>query len=271
MSESSVRFERRGATALVTIDSPATRNAFTAEVKDGIARAIEQARADAGVRAVVITGAGGHFSAGGDLRAMAEGHGRSGGEWRERMHAMNRFVRELVLLEKPVIAAIDGAAFGGGFSIALAADIVIATPRARFCLPFMKVGLVPDCGVSYTLPRAVGMQKARELMMSARELDVAEARELGIVMEVQEPSRLLPRALELADSFAHASTLALALLKRNQIDVGALDAALESEANAQALCFCTDEHREAVRRFLDKQPAAFQWPGAHTQDKEKSQ
>jgi 2-(1,2-epoxy-1,2-dihydrophenyl)acetyl-CoA isomerase len=268
MSEYPVRLERRGTTAVIIIDSPATRNAFTPEVKDGIAKAIGEIKADRALRAVVITGAGGHFSAGGDVRGMAAAKDRTGAEWRERMHEVNRFMRDLILLDRPVVAAVDGAAYGGGFSVALAADIVIATPRARFCMPFLKIGLVPDCGATFTLPRAVGAQKARELMLSAREVAATEARDLRIVMELHEPDRLLPRALQIADSYAQASPLAVSLVKRNLIDAGALDAILESEANAQALCFGTEEHREAVRGFMDKQAPAFQWPGALT-DKEK--
>ncbi|MBI5276506.1 MAG: enoyl-CoA hydratase/isomerase family protein [Burkholderiales bacterium] len=254
-----VRLQRQGATAVVTLDSPETRNAFTPALKDGLARAVADIVADREVRAVVITGAGGHFCAGGDLRGMAGG-ALAGAEGRLRMQTVNRWIRELVLLDRPVIAAVDGAAFGGGFSVALSADFVLATPRARFCMPFLKLGLVPDCGASYTLPRAVGVQRARELMLSAREVPAAEALALGIVMELHEPDALLARALALAASFAEAAPLAVSLLKRNVADAGALDAALDAEANAQALAFGTAEHRAAVQRFLDKLPPTFQWP-----------
>jgi 2-(1,2-epoxy-1,2-dihydrophenyl)acetyl-CoA isomerase len=138
-----------------------------------------------------------------------------------------------------VIAAVDGAAYGAGFSIALAADFVLATPRARFCMPFLKLGLVPDCGATHTLPRVVGPQRARELMLSAREVQAPEALRLGICMELHEPEHLLPRALELAASFAEASPLAVSLVKRHTEDAGALDRALDQEANAQALAFGT--------------------------------
>lgn len=254
-----VRLERRGTAAVITLDSPQTRNAFTPALKDGLARAIAEVAADRELRAVVLAGAGGHFCAGGDVRGMAAGN-LAGAEGRARMHAVNRWMRDLILLDRPVIAAVDGAAYGAGFSVALAADFILATPRARFCMPFLKLALVPDCGATYTLPRAVGVRKARELMLSARELPAGEALALGLVMELHEPDCLLPRALELAATFAHASPLAVSLLKRNVGDTGALDAALEAEANAQALAFGTPEHREAVHRFLDKQPPAFQWP-----------
>jgi 2-(1,2-epoxy-1,2-dihydrophenyl)acetyl-CoA isomerase len=125
---------------------------------------------------------------------------------------------------------------------------------------FMRMGLVPDCGATYTLPRVVGAQRARELFLSAREVGAQEALSLGIAMEQHEEPALLPRALALAESFAGASPLAVSLVKRIALDAGALEAALENEANAQALCFQTTPHREAVQRFFDKQPLAFQWP-----------
>lgn len=254
-----VHFERHGATALLTLDSAATRNAFTPALRDGLAQAIARVRADGDIRAVVLTGAHGHFCAGGDLRNLA-GASLDGAGWRARMQATQQWMRELIVLDRPVVAAVDGAAYGAGFSLALAADFVLATPRARFCMSFLKVGLLPDCGAFYTLPRAVGAQRARELMLSAREVGAAEAKALGIAMELHERQRLLPRALALAASFAGASPLSVELIKRATTDAGALADLLDAEASGQALAFGSREHRDAVRRFLDKQPPAFQWP-----------
>jgi 2-(1,2-epoxy-1,2-dihydrophenyl)acetyl-CoA isomerase len=259
MSDNLVRFERHGATALVTLDSAASRNALSGPVRDALAQAVAQVKADREIRALVITGANGSFCAGGDLRGIAAAPQESEA-WRARMHATHTIFRDLLTLDRPVIAAVDGAAYGAGFSLALAADFVLASPRARFCLSFMRVGLVPDCGATYTLPRIVGAQRARELMLSAREVSAQEAIELGIAMELHEPDKLTARALMLAGSFAHASPLAISLVKRIAADPGAMEAAFEAEANAQALCFQTVPHREAVQRFLDKQPAAFRWP-----------
>jgi 2-(1,2-epoxy-1,2-dihydrophenyl)acetyl-CoA isomerase len=246
---------------VVTLDNSATRNALTAELKDGLAAAIAQVKADPQVRAVVLTGANGAFCAGGDLRGIAAaGATLESDGLRARMHAANAIFRELLTLDRPVIAAVDGAAYGAGFSLALAADFVLVTPRARFSMVFMRMGLVPDCGASYTLPRVVGAQRARELFLSAREVGAAEALALGIAMEQHEAADLMPRALALAGSFGAASPLAVSLVKRFALDAGALEAALENEANAQALCLQTAPHREAVQRFLDKQPLPFQWP-----------
>ena len=255
-----VRFERRGSTALVTLDHPASRNAMLPPVKEGLAAAVARVKADDGIRALVITGANEAFCAGGDLRGIQALQNADGSVLRARMQAANELFRSLLTLGKPVIAAVDGPAFGAGFSLALAADFVLVTPRARFCMVFMRVGLVPDCGASYTLPRVVGAQRARELFLSAREVDAAEALSLGIAMEQHTPDALLPRALALAESFAGASPLAVSLVKRFALDAGAMEAAFEAEANAQALCFQTPPHRAAVQAFFDKQPPAFRWP-----------
>ena len=260
MTEPRVHYERRGATAVVTLDDPATRNALTSGLKEGLAVAIARVKADADVRAVLLTGANGAFCAGGDLRGIAAAGQAESDALRARMHATHAIVRELLTLDRPVIAAVDGAAYGAGFSLALAADFVLVTPRSRFCMVFMRIGLVPDCGATYTLPRVVGAQRAHELFLSAREVGAREALSLGIAMEQHEAGDLMPRALALADSFAAASPLAVSLVKRFGLDPGALEAALENEANAQALCFQTTPHRDAVQRFFDKQPLAFQWP-----------
>jgi 2-(1,2-epoxy-1,2-dihydrophenyl)acetyl-CoA isomerase len=260
MNANPVRFERQGTTAVVTLDNPATRNSLASDLKEGLAAAIAQVKADAAIRAVVLTGANGAFCAGGDLRGIqAAGKMESDG-MRARMHGTHAIFRELLALDRPVIAAVDGAAYGAGFSLALAADFVLVTPRARFCMVFMRMGLVPDCGATYTLPRIVGAQRARELFLSAREVGAQEALSLGIAMEQHEQAALMPRALALAGSFAGASPLAVSLVKRITLDPGALEAAFEAEANGQALCFQTTPHREAVQRFFEKQPLAFQWP-----------
>ena len=261
MSQTPVRYERRGTTAVVTLDDPATRNSLTPDLKEGLAAAIARVKSDSGVRAVVITGANGAFCAGGDLRGLATAADTLESDGlRARMHGMHAILRELLSLDRPVIAAVDGAAYGAGFSLALAADFVLVTPRARFCMVFMRIGLMPDCGATYTLPRIVGAQRARELFLSSREVDAREALALGIVMEQHEQPALLPRALALADSFAGASPLAVSLVKRITLDAGAMEAAFEAEANGQALCFQTTPHRDALQRFFDKQPPAFQWP-----------
>ncbi len=258
-------YQVRDGVATITLNRPHARNALSADMKDALTIAAAAVAGDEEVRAVVLTGAGGVFCAGGDLRGMEEARATATVEsWRERMRAVHPLIRTLVELDKPLIAAVDGAAYGAGFSLALMADFVLASPRARFCLSFMRVGLVPDFAAMHTLPRVVGVQRAKELMLSAREVPADEALRLGIAMEIVPADGLLARAHALAASFRGASPLALGLIKA---EVGMslatdLRTALANEADHQALCFETDTHRTAVRRFLAKEPAAFQFPAA---------
>lgn len=251
--------------ATLTLNRPEARNALSPAMKDALTMAAAAVAGDEAVRAVVLTGAGGVFCAGGDLRGMEEARATATVEsWRDRMRAVHPLIRTLVELDKPLIAAVDGPAFGAGFSLALMADFVLASPRARFCLSFMRVGLVPDFAAMYTLPRVVGVQRAKELMLSAREVAADEALRLGLAMEVVPADGLLARAQALGRSFSGASPLALSLIKA---EVGMslatdLRTALANEAAQQALCFETEAHRAAVRRFLAKEPAAFQFPAA---------
>ena len=255
-----IHFDVQHQVATLTLDNPAKRNALDPAMREEIAQVITGVQRDKTIRALVITGANGHFCAGGDLRHIATA-GLDNAGWRQRMQNLHEWLHLLLTLDRPVIAAVDGAAAGAGFSLALTADFILATPRTRFCMSFMKVGLVPDCGAFYTLPRIVGVQRARELMLSARDVDGVEALQLGIAMELHEPEQLLARAQALAASLVHASPTAVSIVKRALSAPGHdLATLLEVEVSGQALAAGTQEHRVAVNRFLDKQAALFQWP-----------
>lgn len=253
---------RSGSTAVLTLNRPGARNALDMELRSALAEAIAAMRDDSTVRAVVLTGAGGSFCAGGDIRAMGGGQGGTDVfEGRSRILAMHRWFDDLVDLEKPVIAAVDGVAFGAGLSLALAADYVLASPRAKFCAVFARIGYVPDLGCMYLLPRAVGLGRAKELVFSARTVEVAEAQTIGLVHQICEQDRLLDAAIELAARFDHAPAGALGIAK------SVMNRAFESdrhsvylqEAMAQSLCRESAYHRVAAQRFLDKEPPIYQW------------
>lgn len=263
-----IRLDLAQGVATLTLNRPQAKNAIDMTMRDELAQAVLQVRDDPAVKALVLTGAGGAFCAGGDLRNI--GATQADNEsWRQRMRTTHAWLVQLMTLDKPVVCAVDGPAFGAGFGLALAGDFVLASPRARFCLSFMRVGLVPDFGVFYSLPRVVGVQRAKELMLSAREVGAEEAQRLGIVMEIVPADGLLARAQALAASFSGASSLAVSLVKRScaAAPQGDLATMLDIEANAQALCFGTQTHRDAVARFINKQPAAFQWPAATAGEK----
>jgi 2-(1,2-epoxy-1,2-dihydrophenyl)acetyl-CoA isomerase len=251
--------ERHGATLVIRINRPERRNALDLEVRQGIADAVFEARDNDEVRAVVITGADGVFCAGGDLKSLSEAK-RPVFKDRDRIRRLHPWFRELVNLEKPVIAAVDGPAFGAGFNLALACDFILATPRARFCAVFGRIGLVPDLGGFYLLPRIVGLQRAKDLVFSAREVDVEEARSLGIVFQVVPQESLLDEALALAARYHDASTEALGIAKNilNRSFNLDQDTLAELEASAQALALHTAYHDEAVANFLAKRPLRFQ-------------
>lgn len=253
-------YEKRNGVAIVTLSRPAARNALDEVMRRELPAMIAEIRDDAGVSALVLTGAGGSFCSGGDLRAMSA-RPRTAWESRQRIHALHDWLPGLVNLEKPVIAAVDGPAFGGGFSLALAADIVLASDRARFCMVFGRIGLVPDMAAMYLLPRIVGLQRAKELVFSARAIDAPEAQRLGIVMAIHPPETLLEAAIGIASRFEAASPLALGLSKNIlnqsfQLDQHAL---AEMESYAQSLCMDSDYHRQAVAAFLGGQSATFDW------------
>lgn len=246
--------------ATITLNRPAQRNAIDEETRTAFARHIDQIERDRTVRAVVLTGSGGVFCAGGDLRSIRAAELDNEG-WRQRMRNAHAWFARLLGLDRAVVAAVDGPAFGAGFGLALAADFIVASPRARFCLSFMRLGLVPDFGVLHTLPRIVGVQRAKELMLSAREVPADEARALGIVSEIVPPDQLLQRAHTIAASFVNASPMAVSLVKRALAAAPTdLHTMLELESDAQALCFGSAPHKAALARFFDKQPALFQWP-----------
>lgn len=258
-----LELSRHGSVAVLTLNRPGARNALDLELRQALSEALPRLRDDPAVRALVLTGAGGHFCAGGDIRAMGGGQGGTEVfEGRQRILAMQRWFDELVEMEKPVIAAVEGAAFGAGLSLALAADMVLAAPQASFCAVFARIGYVPDLGCMHLLPRAVGLARAKELVFSARVVDAPEALALGLVQRVVHAGTVLDAALALAARFEHAPAGALGIAK------SVMNRAFESdrrsvylqEALAQALCRESDFHQQAAARFLDKQAPLYQWP-----------
>lgn len=257
---SPVLLTRHGATLLITLNRPEQRNALDLDMRHALGEAVFTARDSLDVKAVVITGAGGAFCSGGDLKALSAEQRPIFAD-RDRIRRLHQWFRELVNLEKPVIAAVDGVAFGAGFNLALACDFIIGTPATRFCAVFARIGLVPDLGGFFLLPRIVGLQRAKELVFSAREVDFEEAQRLGILYASYPAEGMLDEALALAARFSDASTEALGIAKNVLTRSFNLDqdTLAELEASAQAMSLHTEYHRAAAARFLDKKPLAFRW------------
>ncbi len=258
-----VTFEIDNHVATVTLDRPQARNALNDSVRAGIDAALARIRSGAGdeIRAVVLTGAGGAFCSGGDIATLSEFADKPAAAMRQRMRDAHDRIRTIINLDLPVVAAVDGAAAGAGFSLALACDFILASPRARFVMSFGRIGLVPDWGAFYLLPRIVGLQTAKELVFSARSVDAEEAKTLGIVHHIHHVDELLDRARAFAARFNDASTLAIGLAKQalNQSFQLDLTAMLEIEANAQAVANNSVYHRDAAARFLAKEKLSFAW------------
>ncbi|KAF1068532.1 enoyl-CoA hydratase/isomerase family protein [Variovorax sp.] len=250
--------------ATLTLDRPEAKNALDPTMADELGECLAAIRADEAVRVLVLAGAGGAFCAGGDVKAMGQGGPRTPEQRRAGMARYTRICTELMALDRPVIAAVDGVAYGAGFSLALMCDIVLLSERARLCMVFQRIGLVPDMGAFYTLPRVVGLQRAKELIFSAREIDATEALHLGLAMEVVPAEALAARAQAIARSFAGASPVAMSIAKRAlQASLGSdLQTLLEIESSGQALASNSDYAKEAVRRFAAREPAQFRWPPA---------
>jgi 2-(1,2-epoxy-1,2-dihydrophenyl)acetyl-CoA isomerase len=253
-------YELADGIATFTINRPEARNALSGELQADFRDLIAEVRGNDTVRALIVTGAGGAFCAGGDVKAMERGLGPAGGA-RGYIVDIHGWLEQLYNLDCPVIAAVDGPAFGGGFSLALACDFVLATPRARFCAVFARIGLIPDMAMLHTLPRVVGMQRAKELMYTARTLDAREAQDLGLVLSVHEPDALLPAARALAGRLAVGSKTAQELTKAYVQQSLHTDyrGMMEMEVAGQTVCFDSDFHRDAVRRFTEKQALPYNW------------
>jgi 2-(1,2-epoxy-1,2-dihydrophenyl)acetyl-CoA isomerase len=253
--------------ATLTLHRPESKNAIDPTMAEELGDLLAAIRADEAVRVLVLAGAGGAFCAGGDVRGMnasTSAGPRSAAQIRAGMARYRRLTLELMGLDKPVIAAVDGVAYGAGFSLALMADIVLLSERARLCMVFQRIGLVPDCGAFFTLPRAVGLQRAKELIFSAREIGAAEAQGMGIALEVLPPDALLARAQDMARSFCGANGVALSLSKQalNASLQSDLATVLDMEAAGQGIAGSSDYLKEAARRFVAKEPAQFRWPPA---------
>ncbi len=250
-----VETSRDGGVLTITLNRPDVLNAFNAAMHKALGEALEEA-GDAAVRAVVLTGAGRGFCVGQDLTEFREAAGDIGSRLRENYHPNVLAIRQL---EKPVIAAVNGAAAGAGLSFACACDIRIAADSASFVPAFINIGLVPDSGGTYFVTRLLGYARAFEWMTSGRKLTAAEAHGWGLVSEVVEDQTLAPRVAELAEQMAAVPTRGVGMTKRlfDEAAHNTLEEQLELEADLQTAATQTDDFREGVAAFLEKRPPNF--------------
>jgi len=246
--------------ATITLNRPDKLNAFIGHMRRDLAEALEHAGSDRGVKVVIITGAGRAFCSGGDIAFMAElMERRNSDEFSRILGAGRRVITAIRSMTKPVIAAINGPAAGAGFNLALACDLRIASRNATFTQSFVKVGLHPDWGGTYFLPRLVTSNKACEMFFLGDSIDAAEALRLNLVNKVVAPEELEAATLQLAERLRAAPSIAVAAAKQAVYMSSAsdLDEMLRYETEAQLRCFESDDGHEGVRAFFEKRDPHF--------------
>jgi 2-(1,2-epoxy-1,2-dihydrophenyl)acetyl-CoA isomerase len=258
MSEPAVLYAAEGGVATLTLNRPQVLNALNDELLDGMRDGLARAKADDTVRAVLLTGAGRGFCAGADLAAGKLRQGPIDVEQalRERFHPIVLSMRRC---PKPIVAAVNGSAAGAGMSLALACDIVLAGESASFLQAFTRIGLVPDCGSTWLLPRIVGDVRARAIVMLADKIGAKDALQYGLVWKVYPDERLMGEAMDCARKLSQMPTRAYDLIKQAlAVSSGnGLAEQLEVEGRLQAEAIATEDHREGVTAFLAKRPAQF--------------
>jgi enoyl-CoA hydratase/carnithine racemase len=262
MAYNEIIFEKKDGVAKIILNRQDSLNAFSEVMREEFKNAIDHINSDREVRVVVITGAGKAFSAGGDIKTMAD-RCNSNISFQERRDFMRRAtcdpVRKLRSIRQPVIAAINGAAVGAGCGLALACDIRIASEKATLGLAFVKRGLTPDWGAAYFLPRLIGPAKALELVCTGRLIDANTAFEMGLVNKVIPHEEFDEQVNYICDEITQNAPIAVAAAK-SAILYGlsyGLDLSLEYETYLASMCQLTEDHREGVMSFIEKRSPIF--------------
>lgn len=254
-----VLFETHEGVATLTLNRPDERNALTSQAQwDEIVACCDRIAADQSIRAVVLTGAGSAFSAGGNVKDMRDKKGIAGGTPYEIAQGYLRGIQKIPLalhqLDVPTIAAVNGAAIGAGCDLTCMCDIRIASTKAKFAESFVQLGIIPGDGGAWLLQRAIGYQRAAQMTLTGEVIDAQTALEYGLVMQVVPPEELLPVAQGLAAKIAANPAPALRMAKRlmRQAQTGRLDETLNLSASLQALAHHTAEHDAAIAKFFEK-------------------
>jgi len=257
MDESPVLVDRRDGYRVVTLNRPARLNAFNEALHQALAAALTEAEADQACRALLLTGAGRGFCAGQDLGDRKPGEVLDTGAALDKYY--NPLVRRLRAMPFPVVAAVNGVAAGAGANLALACDIVLAARSASFVQAFARIGLVPDAGGTWFLPRLVGAARARGLALLAEPLPAEKAEAWGLIWKAVDDAALMADAEKMCAHFAQAPTVGLALTKRalDAAETNDLSTQLDLERDLQREAGATPDFAEGVRAFLEKRSPAF--------------
>ncbi len=254
--EGCIQLTRKGAIAVVTFNKPERRNALDRRMRQEFSQTIHNLVADDfETRAIILTGKSGHFSAGADVSEMAK---RPILATRQIVEETCASVRDITGGAKPVIAAVEGIAFGMGLSLAVAADYVVGASNARYCAAFLRVGLIPDTGILWTLPRKIGMTKARELLSLATEVDGNEAARIGLVDKVVEPGRTLEAAIAVAEKLIGNPPLSMAFTKAaHTFRAATVESTVDAEVDYISMLAATNDFLEALSARVEKREPVF--------------
>ena len=256
MSEPSLLVEREEHYAIITLNRPDAMNALSSELMSELCRVFRELQADRSVRAAILTGAGRAFCAGLDLKEMAASDAGLGAF---SIHGEHDLYRAMADFDRPIIVAVNGVAAGAGANIALACDLVIAARSAKFIQAFCKLGLVPDSGGTWQLPRLVGMARAKGLAMLGDKLSAEQAADWGLIWQVVDDDALRGTATDLARHLATQPTRGLALIKQalNDSTGNDLDTQLDLERDLQRQAGRSKDYREGVSAFMEKRAPRF--------------
>ena len=248
-----VLVERADDIVTLTLHNPAKMNAFSQAMRDRLIELLAELNADPGCRAIVLTGHDGHFSAGADLAGFEE---RTVRECRARMRRGSaRLMREMVAGAKPLVAAMEGNAYGAGLALSAACDHVVASRSAKFCCAFTRVGFMPDLALMHTLPHRVGAARAKQLIALADVIDAVRAERLGLVDELVESGAALPAARAVARRYADGPPLAFEMVK--SVFARGLETMIQAEVDLQPMLWLSEDHREGKRAFAERRPPKF--------------
>lgn len=255
-----IRFEQSGAIARITLDRPTAANGIDRQMGRELAQVANRCADDPALKVVLLTGAGKFFSAGGDLKAMAAQEGGAGAYVEHLAHDLHEAMSSFARMNALLLAAVNGTAAGAGFSLAIAADLVVAAESAAFTMAYTRAGLSPDGGASYYLPRLIGLRRTQELMLTNRTLRAAEALDWGLVHRVVPDAELAATVDELAAQFAAGPAHANAAVKKLLLVSSGhnLEEQLAREADFIGACADSADGREGIAAFLDKRAAAFE-------------
>jgi len=256
----SITFDIKDGLAILILNRPEKLNSFTAPMLEEISAALKEAADNGQVRAVLLSGNGRAFGAGQDLSERAVKPGDPAPDLGESLDKRyNPIVRQLRGLEKPVVCAVNGVAAGAAANMVLACDLVLAARSARFIQPFCRLGLVPDAGGTWSLPRLVGRARAMGMAMLGGDVSAEQAEEWGLIWKCVDDETLMDEALSLAQTLATQPTIGLGLIKRalNESHGNTLDEQLDLERDLQRLACKTRDYSEGVNAFLEKRKPAF--------------